>query len=691
MKLTDDIQFLKGVGPQFAKKLNKLGVFTILDLLYYFPSRYEDRTHLQRALDIPLYLEKQILLKGIVLKVTKQTPRPKMVILKVIFQDHQGNQFTAIWFNQPFLEKVLRLGKQFFISGKVVFNTYTHQNEVAVEDYEIINSDLPVEAIVPFYALTEGVYQKKIRQLTKLAINTALEQMADPLPLAIVTEEKLIELRAALKELHYPTERKRWKLAHDRIVFDEFLYVEMSMAMRYGRNKETVKGICFVPDGELLKNYYAALPYTLTNAQNRVIAEILKDMCSIKPMNRMLQGDVGSGKTDVAMVALLCAIQSGYQAVIMVPTAVLAEQHYAKMEHRLSSLGVRVVSLLGKHTPKEKIEIYKRISTGECELIIGTQAIIQEKVNFAKLGFAIIDEQHRFGVVQRQLLKSKSMENIDLLVMTATPIPRTLALTVYGDLDKSIIDELPPGRTPIKTHHVYSSERPKVYEFCRREIAKGFQVFIIYPLVEESEKIDLKAAVESYEYLRTNVFPNIQVGLLHGRMKSIEKATVMNDFREKKTQVLVSTTVIEVGIDIPNATVMVIDNANRFGLAQLHQLRGRVGRGAQKSFCFLIADIKSEDSKKRIRAMVETNDGFKLAEVDLQLRGPGDFVGVRQSGFPDFILADFVKDEALLNKARAIAFLIIEKDPNLISQHHYLLKKELIKRSKGLIDYLLLN
>ncbi|MDR1997734.1 MAG: ATP-dependent DNA helicase RecG [Candidatus Margulisbacteria bacterium] len=682
-----DIQYLKGVGPALAKKFQGLGLRNVHSLLYYFPFRYENRSRLQTALDIPRYLHKPVLLRGQVLSARLTQPRPRFYVVNAQLRGGAGS-FSAVWFNQKFMAKTLRPGLEILISGKVVFNDYAGQFQVDVADYEIITADFR-PGIVPVYALTDGLTQKKLRQVMRLAL-AEVRDLRDPLPPALRQKHNLPELPAAVRELHFPSGRENWRQSRQRIVFDEFFYVELGMALRYARHRTELTGISFQPEGRLLDAYYQNLPYQLTAAQQRVIGEVLRDMAGPRPMNRLVQGDVGSGKTDVAVAALLCAVQSGYQAALMVPTEVLAQQHFLKIEARLKTLGVRVESLLGRHPPAEKKEIYRRLAAQECDVVIGTQAIIQDKVVFKNLGFVIIDEQHRFGVVQRQLLKAKAQQNVDLLVMTATPIPRTLALTVYGDLDKSLIDELPPGRAPVQTYHVRPRERAGVYELLRRECQQGFQAYIVYPLVAESEKIDLQAAVESYEQL-CRIFPEFQLGLLHGRLKNAEKEIVMQKFRDKELQILVSTTVIEVGVDVPNATLMIIENANRFGLAQLHQLRGRVGRGARAAQCFLITELKTPESKKRIQAMTGTTDGFRIAELDLEIRGPGDFVGVQQSGFPDFIMADLLKDEAILQAARTAAFALVQADPRLERPEQQAVRAELRRRSRGLIDYILLN
>lgn len=692
MDLHADIQYLKGVGPRLAPRLHKLGIKRIIDLLYFFPYRYEDRRRCQTANQIVELVDQNILLKGTVLKVEVLNPRPRFYIVRAQLRCYSGQTFWAVWFNQQYIEKLLKKNNYpIFVSGKVVYNDYKKHYEVNVEDYELITPGREVERVVPFYHLTEGLYQKKVREIVSLALSDALNSLGDPYDVDLRLKQNLLGLREAIREIHLPTGRESWRLAHRRLVFDDFFYVQLAMAMRSHRNLESVPGISFKTAGPLVDKFYEHLPYKLTAAQDRVIGEILADMARPKPMNRMIQGDVGSGKTDMALVSMLCAVQNGYQAAFMAPTTVLAEQHYIKILSRLEGLPVRVKLVLGKHTARQKKDVYADLKAHKCDIVIGTHALIQEDVTFAKLGLAVIDEQHRFGVIQRQILKDKGEENIDLLLLTATPIPRTLALTFYGDLNKSIIDEMPPGRLEIKTYQVNPAERNRIYEFCRQELVKGNQVYIVYPLIEESEKIDLKAAVESYELIRSSIFPEYAVGLLHGRLKEEDKERVLTEFRQKKIQVLVSTTVIEVGVDVPDATVMVIENAVRFGLAQLHQLRGRVGRSAKQAYCFLMSEAKSPESKKRMQTMVSTNDGFKIAEADLELRGPGDFLGVRQSGLPELQIADLLKDEKILNEAKECAFELIAADPLLRNPKYGGIKNELLKRTKSLVEYLFLN
>jgi ATP-dependent DNA helicase RecG len=473
--------------------------------------------------------------------------------------------------------------------------------------------------------------------------------------------------------------------AHKRLIFDELFYFELAMALKHKGNV-LEEGIAFQEAGELSGRFLSILPFGLTAAQNRVIEEIRSDMSRPSPMHRLLQGDVGSGKTVVSMAAMLTACENGYQAAMMAPTEILAEQHFRNIRRWSAALGLKTVLLLGSTRPAEKKDLVRQIEAGEIHIVVGTHALIQEAVDFRNLGLVVVDEQHRFGVVQRAALRAKG-SNPDVLVMTATPIPRTLAMTVYGDLDISVIDEMPPGKKPVKTKIFYEKERPRVYEIIRKEVVKGNQVFIVYPLVEESEALDLKDATRMAEHLQKDVFPELRIGLIHGRMKGQEKDDIMKFFNDGRLDVLVSTTVIEVGIDIPQASLMVIEHAERFGLAQLHQLRGRVGRSDIPSYCVLMTDYRgSENARKRLRIMEQTNDGFRIAEADLEIRGPGEFMGTRQSGFPDFRVANILRDGRLLNDARTEAFLLVEKDPRLGRPEHSVLREVLLWKWEGRLD-----
>ena len=524
--------------------------------------------------------------------------------------------------------------------------------------------------------MTEGLFAKSIRKIIRTSLDQYLDQIKEPLPEEILKKNRLISILDAVQNLHFPQDLRIVEEAKRRMIFEDFFVFQIGLGSRK-REIKTLNGIKFDSNKELLSDF--SLPFKLTKAQEKVLDEILEDMSKDRPMNRLIQGDVGSGKTVIAAMAAYVTIKNGYQVAIMAPTEILAQQHYEKISKLITSQRSFSIQLLTGSTQSKE-----RKGLIEADLVVGTHALIQKEIKFKKLGLVVIDEQHRFGVLQRAELGNKGMaQNLmfvhpDLLFMTATPIPRSLALILYGDLDRSIIDEMPPGRQPVKTYYVSNSKRRNSYEFIRTKIKEGRQVFVVCPLVKETEKSDLKAAVEESEYLQRDIFPEFKIGLIHGKMKQSEKERIMWEFRNNKIQLLVSTTVIEVGIDIPNASIMVIEHSERFGLSQLHQLRGRIGRGAHESFCFLMGEPKSKDARIRIKAMIDSNDGFKIAEVDLRLRGPGDFCGVRQSGLPEFRMADIVRDEKILHLAREAAFNYLIADPHLEKAPQ--LKKNLVGR-----------
>ncbi|MBI4639834.1 MAG: ATP-dependent DNA helicase RecG, partial [Candidatus Tectomicrobia bacterium] len=641
--LHDSIQFVKGVGPTRTKIFRKLGIFSIEDALHFLPRRYEDRRVLKTIGQLEAgKLETFI---GVVRQTGFLKTRGGKRIFQVLFGDETG-YIAGKWFtyNEEYMTKRFQKGAQVIVSGQIQVNFYGGPRiELYHPDVEMLGDDdqpsLHVGRIVPVYPATEGINQKAIRSILKTIVDTYANQVPDILPNSLREKKNLVSSPEALKEVHLPPSeiniddlQAGLTNGYRRLIFEEFFLLELGLALRKGGVTAKEKGIAFHPSQNLVRRLRTSLPFKLTAAQERTFQEILHDMTSPYPMNRLLHGDVGSGKTIVALMAMLVAIESGYQTAIMAPTEILAEQHYLTIHQMVNDLGVKTALLIGGPKTRRRDLLLDEIAQGHIDIVIGTHALIQEGVAFHKLGLVIIDEQHRFGVLQRATLREKGY-NPDVLVMTATPIPRTLALTVYGDLEISTIDELPSGRLPIKTIRAYESRRREIYSLIRNEIGQGRQVYIVYPLVEESEKVDLKAAAEMMEHLQRDIFPDLSVGLIHGRMKSEEKEAIMAQFKAGEIKILVSTTVIEVGVDVPNASVMVIEHAERFGLAQLHQLRGRIGRGTYQSYCILIVAFPiSEEAKERLRVMVESSDGFYIAERDLELRGPGEFFGTKQSG-----------------------------------------------------------
>jgi ATP-dependent DNA helicase RecG len=564
-------------------------------------------------------------------------------------------------------------------------------------DYEILEEEdeenlLNFKRIVPVYSETEGLHQKYIRKVMYHALENYSRYIASPIPMEICSKRALLNIHEALLAVHFPGNNESPEQfiamrseAHRRLIYDEFFFFQLGMALKKsGRILD--KGISFYIDGNMLEKFQSSLPFELTGAQKRVIVEIQQDLKAATAMNRLLQGDVGSGKTLVAMTAMITVCENHYQAALMAPTEILAKQHFATISAWAEPIGLHAVLLTGSMTNALRNDVLEQIKSGQANIIIGTHALIQEDVDFKKLGFVVIDEQHRFGVMQRATLRNKGI-SADVLVMTATPIPRTLAMTVYGDLDVSVIDEMPPGKKPVRTVLMGESKRQAVYAAIRAELSKDHQVFIVYPLVEQSENLDLKDATKMAEHLQKDIFPDCRVGLIHGKMKDKEKDAVMREFLDNKISILVATTVIEVGIDVPRASLMVIEHAERFGLSQLHQLRGRVGRRDIPSSCILLADYKvSADARKRLKVMEKTTDGFALAEEDLAIRGPGDLLGTRQSGLPDFRIASIIRDTRILNEAKEDAFQLAARDPLLEKPEHAVLKEALIARWQGKLD-----
>ncbi len=694
-RLQTPVQFVKGVGPKLAKLLERKGIRTVEDGLYFLPRSYEDRRHLKQISELQAGRKEtgfgEILLSGMAFYQNR-----KRKVFEVLVSDGSG-MIKLKWFHghERYLKDRFQKGRRLIFSGEVRW--FNYQKEIHHPDVEIVEGDiekdyLNFKRIVPIYSETEGLYQRTLRRLMKTIVDEYSDELKSPIPKEILERQDLIDFSEAFRRVHFPPDGEsieRLNLhrsdGHRRIIFDEFFFLELGLALKK-RGVALEKGISFKTEGHLAKQFLHRLSFQLTHSQERTLSEIVTDMEKPHPMNRLIQGDVGSGKTVVALMAALRVVECGYQAAIMTPTEVLAEQHYLTVHRWVEPLGVKVALLTSNVKGLEREEIYRHIRSGEVQIVIGTHAVIQEQVEFHRLGLAIIDEQHKFGVVQRGLLKKKG-ENPDVLVMTATPIPRTLAMTLYGDLDISLIDELPPGRMPVTTKIFPESARNRVYRIVEEEVKKGRQAFLVYPLVEESEKLDLKNATQMAEHLQKEVFPSFRVGLLHGRMKSEEKEAIMMEFKERKIDLLVATTVIEVGIDIPNASVMVVEHAERFGLSQLHQLRGRIGRGNYPSQCILLAHYRSsEEARIRLQAMERTHDGFKIAEQDLELRGPGDFFGIRQSGLPDFRVAHILRDTSILIEARKEAFRLVQEDPHLEKPYHAGLKEALRQRWKGRLE-----
>lgn len=681
-RLDTSIQYLKGVGPKLGDLFSRKGLKTIGDLFEFYPRAYEDQRAARNISS--LKVDDIVSIKAQVVAVhSVNMGRSTRKMYDVVVRDSSG-QIHCKYFRVPYKGYFERF-KPFTdvrVVGKVT--DYRGRIEFHHPDIRDIEPDEETQdALIPLYTEIEGLATAKIMKLIRQSFTQIEEWPEEALPKWIIEKYQLKTRKEALKEIHFPDPRKASEYAEfksaaqRRIIFDEFFWLELYLASKKtGFQKEGAPQI--QNKGDKLKALSQQLPFEMTGAQKRVFAEIKSDMEKVHPMHRMVQGDVGSGKTLVSFMAALYAAESGYQSCLMAPTEILAEQHFKNAKKVLEPLGLRLALLVGKTKNSERKQILASLQAGEVDLIIGTHALIEDEVQFKNLGLVIIDEQHRFGVEQRGILKNKG-KSPHFLVMTATPIPRTLAMTVYGDLDVSIIDEMPAGRSPIQTRVAYESKRPQALQFMIEQLQKGRQAYIVYPLVEESEKIDLKDAVSEYEKLKEQ-FPQIKFGLLHGKMKSDEKDQVMEQFRRQEIQVLVSTTVIEVGVDVPNANIMIIEHAERFGLSQLHQLRGRVGRGEFKSFCILIMGYAvSEEGRQRTEMMEKTSDGFKIAEFDLEMRGPGEFMGTRQSGLSGFKLANLVRDMQILQQAREAAFEVLRKDPKLGFLENKGLREELLR------------
>jgi len=662
---------LNGIGPERQAVYAKLGIESLRDLLLYFPRRYDNYSAM-KPINRLEYGEECSVIGTVVEAHARRIRGGQATLLKVILSDATG-QLEISFFNQPWLADKLKPGRQIVVSGRI--DQYLGRPTIVPDEWEDLDQELlNTGRIVPVYRLTNGLTQRAVRKVTQQVVKFWARRQADPLPAEMVRRAELLTYGEALAQIHFPDSQEQLDAARHRLAFDELLLLQLG-ALRQRRDWQTASAAPLAAPDDWLAAFVGALPYTLTGAQQRALGDIRADLGKATPMNRLLQGDVGSGKTAVAAAAMAIAIRAGAQAALMAPTSILAEQHYRTLLNLLSAgpgqVPPEAVRLLQGSTPAaEKVDIYAGLRSGAIQVVVGTHALLEVPVEFARLGLAVVDEQHRFGVAQRASLRSKggtedgAPRSPHLLVMTATPIPRSLALTLYGDLDLSVLDEMPPGRQPIETHLLPSSERERGYAFIRSQVQKGRQAFIIFPLVEESEKIDAKAAVAEHERLQTEVFRDLRLGLLHGRMKPEEKEAVMARFRAGEDHILVSTSVVEVGVDVPNATVMLVEGANRFGLAQLHQFRGRVGRGPHPSTCLLVSDAAGAQADERLRAMEQSQDGFFLAQKDLDLRGPGDFLGTRQAGLAGFAMAR-LSDLRTVEKARREAQWLFERDPNL--------------------------
>ncbi len=671
------VTVLRGVQSATARLLARLGIYTVRDALLFFPFRYDDFSDMRPIAELRPDVNQTVV--GTVWDIDARQTRNGRSMVTATITDSTG-LITATWFNQEYIARQLHPGDPIVISGKpVAFNgrlTFTSPEWEPYDD-ELLHTG----RIVPVYRSTEGLHRRTLRRIMHDAVERFADQMAEYLPEWVRRDAQLVGLTTAIRQIHFPDSRLDAARAAKRLAFDEFLLIQLGMLQRRRAWQEARQALPMAGERDVLDAFISSLPFELTGAQKRVIGEILADMARPVPMTRLLQGDVGSGKTVVAAAALLVAVANGAQGAIMAPTEILAEQHYkniTRMFEKLADAGRSpVVRLLKGSTPrKEKQEIYEGVASGEVDIVVGTHALIQEGLTFRKLGLVVVDEQHRFGVLQRDALRQKGLQAglmPHTLVMTATPIPRSLALTIYGDLEVSVLDEMPPGRRLIKTRWVDATRRQQAYDFIEKKVAEGRQAFIICPLIEESEKIEAKAAVAEYERLKTEVFPGRRLALLHGRMKPKEKEEVMASFNRGEADILVSTSVVEVGIDVPNATVMLVEGADRFGLAQLHQFRGRVGRGQHQSYCILLADDPQGPAFERMQIIQDTHDGFRLAEADLEIRGPGEFFGTRQSGMPDLRMAK-LSDMATLSLAREQARALFERDPDLSRPEHAGLK-----------------
>uniref|UniRef100_A0A7C4GFA1 ATP-dependent DNA helicase RecG n=1 Tax=candidate division WOR-3 bacterium TaxID=2052148 RepID=A0A7C4GFA1_UNCW3 len=687
------IQYLKGVGPRRAELFGRIGVRTVRDLLWLVPRRYIDRSQMLSIRELRVGDEVTVI--GRVVAVAARQTRGFRRLVSVLVGDG-SSVIEAVWFNRPDLDERFRPNQQVMVSGRV---TDFRGKRFVNPSFEVLEKGgqefSGTNAIVPVYPLTEGLSTWVVRSVVRAALDRFGGQLDESLPRDVLVRYHFPDLRAALEAVHFPASVAAALKARERLVYEELFYLQLLLALRRRQSGESRKESPMSESGRLTVALRSSLGFSLTSAQERAIDEIRRDMASDKCMNRLLQGDVGSGKTVVAVYAMLIACENRSQAAMMVPTEILAEQHYRGWGDRLRELGVRAALLTGSTRASERRKILAGLEDGSVDIVFGTHALIEQGVRFRRLGLVVVDEQHRFGVMQRAALLAKGL-NPDFLVMTATPIPRTLALTVYGDLDSSILGEKPAGRKPVVTRLVTESRRQEVYNRISRRLAAGEQVFVVCPLIEESEKLDLVSATEIWERTRV-ALPKWRVGLVHGRLRAEERNRLMEQFRNGELHVMVATPVIEVGVDVPNATVMLIEHPERFGLSQLHQLRGRIGRGEKPAYCILLVreagagageDTDSAGSAERLRFFARTSDGFALAEKDMELRGPGELLGVKQHGLPDLKVADILRDREALGRARADAFRLVQLDPTLVRAENVCVQKTLLTRFAGRAELL---
>ena len=669
MEWNTSVQELKGIGEQREKKLQKLGIVTIEDLLTHYPREYKDRSQILKITQLPL--DESVTFLAQIRQEGENSRQGRLIFTRMKVYDETG-AVNVVWYNQPYMKNALKIGEWYLFTGK--YQKKYGKKEILSPEYEAIGENFAGGRIIPVYPAGEGLSQKLLRNLMQEALLQMSGSMQEDIPLWIRKQYHLAERNFAIENIHFPKTEQGFYDARRRLVFEELFLLQTALHRLKHTLEERGAGIVF-EKREALQEAQEYLPFALTNGQKRVLREMEADMTSGRLMNRLIQGDVGSGKTAVAMAAAYWAVQNGYQAAVMAPTEVLAAQHYESFCKVFAPAGIQIVLLTGSLSAKQKREALAQIENGNAQIVIGTHAVIQAGVVFHRLGLAITDEQHRFGVQQRSNLAEKG-ESVHTLVMTATPIPRTLALILYGDLDISIIDELPPGRQKIDTSAVDSRYHQRIYTFIQKHVREGRQAYVICPMIEENEKLEVQSVLQYTEEL-TRELSECRVACVHGKLKAKEKQAVMDAFQQGEIDVLVSTTVIEVGINVPNATIMLIENAERFGLAQLHQLRGRVGRGSEKSYCILVSDTKTKVAKERMKIMTESEDGFLISEKDLKLRGPGEFFGIRQHGLPELKIADLYKDMAILKEAQEAAECLLGQDRGLEKEEHQPLKERI--------------